>query len=107
MDLKDALEALLGCQVDLVELRAVRNRRLRDHIEETELRSMTRPGPDISLDASNTPPPPLGKPIARPFPGTRNAVATFRRLDEPAIAFYISFYIIPAHETHRVSRRLS
>lgn len=33
LDLKEALEGLLGRRVDLVELRAIRNRRLRRHIE--------------------------------------------------------------------------
>jgi len=36
LDLKEALEALLGRHVDLVELRAVRNRRLRHHIEQSK-----------------------------------------------------------------------
>jgi uncharacterized protein len=34
--LKDALEGLLGRRVDLFELRAIRNRRLRRHIEESK-----------------------------------------------------------------------
>ena len=36
LDLKEALEALLGRRVDLVELRAIRNRRLRYHIEQSK-----------------------------------------------------------------------
>jgi predicted nucleotidyltransferase len=35
-DLKEALEQLLGRPVDLVELRAIRNRRLRHHIEQSK-----------------------------------------------------------------------
>jgi predicted nucleotidyltransferase len=34
LDLKEALEQLLGRPIDLVELRAIRNRRLRRHIEQ-------------------------------------------------------------------------
>lgn len=37
LDLKEALEHLLGRRVDLVELRAIRNRRLRHHIEQSKL----------------------------------------------------------------------
>ena len=36
LDLKEALEQLLGRPVDLVELRAIRNRRLRHHIEQSK-----------------------------------------------------------------------
>lgn len=36
LDLKEALEGLLGRRVDLVELRAIRNRRLRRHIEQSK-----------------------------------------------------------------------
>ena len=36
LDLKEALEHLLGRCVDLVELRAIRNRRLRHHIERSK-----------------------------------------------------------------------
>lgn len=36
LDLKEALEALFGRPVDLVELRAVRNRRLRHYIEQSK-----------------------------------------------------------------------
>ena len=36
LDLKEALEHLLGRRVDLVELRAIRNRRLRHHIEQSK-----------------------------------------------------------------------
>ena len=36
LDLKEALEQLLGRPVDLVELRAIRNRRLRHHIEQSQ-----------------------------------------------------------------------
>jgi hypothetical protein len=36
LDLKEALEALLGRPVDLVELHAVRNRRLRHYIEQSK-----------------------------------------------------------------------
>ena len=36
LDLKEALEALFGRSVDLVELRAVRNRRLRHYIEQSK-----------------------------------------------------------------------
>ena len=36
LDLKEALEQLLGRRVDLVELRAVRNRRLRHNIERSK-----------------------------------------------------------------------
>jgi uncharacterized protein len=36
LDLKEALESLLGRHVDLVELRAIRNRRLRHHIEQSK-----------------------------------------------------------------------
>jgi predicted nucleotidyltransferase len=36
LDLKEALEELLGRPVDLVELRAIRNRRLRSHIEQSK-----------------------------------------------------------------------
>lgn len=36
LDLKEALEQLLGRPVDLVELRAIRNRRLRHHIEQNK-----------------------------------------------------------------------
>ena len=36
LDLKEALEQLLGRPVDLVELRAIRNRRLRRHIEQSK-----------------------------------------------------------------------
>jgi uncharacterized protein len=36
LDLKEALEGLLGRRVDLVELRAIRNRRLRHHIEQSK-----------------------------------------------------------------------
>lgn len=35
LDLKEALEGLLGRRVDLVELRAIRNRRLRRYIEQS------------------------------------------------------------------------
>lgn len=36
LDLKEALEDLLGRRVDLVELRAIRNRRLRHRIEQSK-----------------------------------------------------------------------
>jgi predicted nucleotidyltransferase len=36
LDLKEALEALFGRSVDLVELRAIRNKRLRYHIEKSK-----------------------------------------------------------------------
>jgi predicted nucleotidyltransferase len=36
LDLKEALEAVFGRSVDLVELRAIRNRRLRYHIEKSK-----------------------------------------------------------------------
>jgi predicted nucleotidyltransferase len=36
LDLKEALEQLLGRPVDLVEHRAIRNRRLRHHIEQSK-----------------------------------------------------------------------
>ncbi len=36
LDLKESLESLFGRRVDLVELRAVRNRRLRYHIERSK-----------------------------------------------------------------------
>ncbi len=36
LDLKEALEALFGRSVDLVELRAIRNRRLRHYIEQSK-----------------------------------------------------------------------
>ena len=36
LDLKVALEGLLARRVDLVELRAIRNRRLRHHIEQSK-----------------------------------------------------------------------
>lgn len=36
LDLKESLEALLGRSVDLVELHAVRNRRLRRYIEQSK-----------------------------------------------------------------------
>jgi predicted nucleotidyltransferase len=36
LNLKEAPEGLLGRHVDLVELRAVRNRRLRHHIEQSK-----------------------------------------------------------------------
>ena len=36
LDLKEALEGLLGRRVDLFELHAVRNRRLRYHIEQSK-----------------------------------------------------------------------
>ncbi len=36
LDLKEALEGLLGRRVDLVELRAIRNRRLRHYIEQSK-----------------------------------------------------------------------
>jgi uncharacterized protein len=36
LDLKDALEDLFGRHVDLLELRAIRNRRLRHHIEQSK-----------------------------------------------------------------------
>ena len=36
LDLKEALEQLLRRRVDLVELRAIRNRRLRHHIEQSK-----------------------------------------------------------------------
>ena len=36
LDLKEALESLVGRRVDLVELRAIRNRRLRHHIEQSK-----------------------------------------------------------------------
>ncbi len=36
LDLKEALEALFGRSVDLLELRAVRNRRLRHYIEQSK-----------------------------------------------------------------------
>jgi predicted nucleotidyltransferase len=36
LDLKEALERLLGRPVDLVELHAVRNRRLRRYIEQSK-----------------------------------------------------------------------
>ena len=35
LDLKEAFEQLLGRRIDLVELRAIRNRRLRHHIEQS------------------------------------------------------------------------
>lgn len=35
-DLKDSLESLFGRSVDLLELRAIRNRRLRFHIEQSK-----------------------------------------------------------------------
>ncbi len=37
LDLKESLERLFGRSVDLVELRAIRNRRLRRHIEQSKL----------------------------------------------------------------------
>lgn len=37
LNLKESMEALLGRSVDLVELRAVRNRRLRHYIEQSKL----------------------------------------------------------------------
>jgi uncharacterized protein len=37
LDLKESLEALFGRSVDLVELRAIRNRRLRHYIEQSKL----------------------------------------------------------------------
>lgn len=37
LNLKESLEVLLGRSVDLVELRAVRNRRLRHYIERSRL----------------------------------------------------------------------
>lgn len=37
LDLKDALEALLGRPVDLLEPHAIRNRRLRHHIEQSSV----------------------------------------------------------------------
>lgn len=37
LSLKESLEALLGRSVDLIELRAVRNRRLRHYIEQSKL----------------------------------------------------------------------
>lgn len=36
LDLKESLEALFGRSVDLVELRAIRNRRLRHYIEQSK-----------------------------------------------------------------------
>lgn len=36
LDLKEGLEGLFGRPVDLVELRAIRNRRLRHHIERSK-----------------------------------------------------------------------
>lgn len=36
LDLKESLEALLGRSVDLMELRAIRNRRLRHYIEQSK-----------------------------------------------------------------------
>ena len=36
LDLREALEGLFGRRVDLVELRAIRNRRLRRHIEQSK-----------------------------------------------------------------------
>lgn len=36
LDLKESLERLLGFPVDLVEARAIRNRRLRHHIERSK-----------------------------------------------------------------------
>ena len=36
LDLKEALESLFGRRADLVELRAIRNRRLRHHIEQSK-----------------------------------------------------------------------
>jgi uncharacterized protein len=36
LDLKEVLESLFGRRVDLVELRAIRNRRLRHHIEQSK-----------------------------------------------------------------------
>ncbi|MGA7540726.1 MAG: nucleotidyltransferase domain-containing protein [Steroidobacteraceae bacterium] len=36
LDLKEALERVLGRRVDLVELRAIRNRRLRHHIAQSK-----------------------------------------------------------------------
>lgn len=43
LDLKEALEGLLGRRVDLVELRAIRNRRLRRHIEQNKSAVYSRP----------------------------------------------------------------
>ena len=37
LNLKESLETLLGRSVDLVELRAIRNRRLRHYIEQSKL----------------------------------------------------------------------
>ena len=36
LDLKEALESLFGRRVDLVEIRAIRNRRLRHYIEQSK-----------------------------------------------------------------------
>jgi predicted nucleotidyltransferase len=36
LDLKDSLEAVFGRSVDLVELRAIRNKRLRYYIEKSK-----------------------------------------------------------------------
>jgi hypothetical protein len=36
LSFKEALESLFGRRVDLVELRAIRNRRLRHHIEQSK-----------------------------------------------------------------------
>ena len=43
LDLKEALEALFGLGVDLVELQAIRNRRLRRHIEQSKCPVYSRP----------------------------------------------------------------
>jgi predicted nucleotidyltransferase len=43
LDLKEALEGLFGLRVDLVELRAIRNRRLRRHIEQSKSPVYSRP----------------------------------------------------------------
>jgi uncharacterized protein len=48
--LKDALEGLLGRRVDLFELRAIRNRRLRRHIEESKSPVYVSP-PDAAKNA--------------------------------------------------------
>ena len=43
LDLKEALEGLFGLRVDLVGLRAIRNRRLRCHIEQSKSPVYSRP----------------------------------------------------------------
>jgi len=43
LDLKEALQGLFGRRVDLIELRAIRNRRLRRHIEQSKSPVYSRP----------------------------------------------------------------